>query len=147
MPVIPKDPMDWLTLFRQQVDTIFNYLSSLERRGGCDEHEYIPLTDIFETADSYVVEFELPGFERRDLNLSICCNTLIFEGTKRREHPRRGLRFIRVERHFGHHSRMIEIPPNCDLQGVRAKYDKGVLSVTFPRLTDGQLVIRDVTIE
>lgn len=146
MPVIPKDPVDWLTLFRQQVDVIFNYLSSSERLGGKEDQEYTPLVDIFETADNYVIEFELPGFDRKDLRLSICCNTLLLEGVKRKEH-RKGFRFIRVERHFGHFSRMIEIPPAVDIQGVKAKYDKGTLSVKFPRNNDSQEVIRDVPID
>jgi len=147
MPVIPKDPLDWLTLFRQQVDVIFNHLSSPERLRGKEESEYVPLVDIFETAETYVVEFELPGFDRRDLRLSICCNTLLVEGVKRKEQNRRGFRFIRVERRFGHFSRMTEIPPKVDIQGVHARYDKGVLSVTFPYLQDRQMVIRDIHIE
>lgn len=147
MPVIPKDPLDWLTLFRQQVNVIFNYLSGMERNGAKDEHEYVPLVDIFETADSHVIEFELPGFDLRDLRLSICCTTLIFEGVKRQEHARRRFRFIRVERHFGHFSRMIEIPPMADINGVKAKYSKGTLSVTFPYLNDRQVVIKDINIE
>ena len=147
MPVIPKYPLDWLTLFRQQVDVIFNYLSSLERGNGKQEQEHVPVVDIFETADAFVVEFELPAFERSDLRLSICCNTLIFDGVKRREHPRRGFSFVRVERHFGHFSRMVEIPPFVDPQGAQAKYERGVLSVTFPRLLDRETVIRDIPIE
>jgi len=147
MPVIPKDPLDWLTLFRQQVDVIFNYLSSLERGVGKQEQEYVPLVDIYETADDYIVEFELPGFERRDLRLSICCNTLVFGGVKRRDHTRKGHRFIRVERHFGHFSRMIEIPPSVDTQNVQASYDRGVLLVRFKRLHDRQMVIRDIVID
>jgi len=146
MPLIPKDPIDWLTLFRQQVDVIFNYLSSTERLGGKEEHEYIPLVDIYETVESYIVEFELPGFERKDMRLSVCCNTLLLEGVKRKDN-RRGFRFIRVERHFGHFSRMIEIPPFVDIQGVKARYDRGTLSVNFPRLHDRQEVIREITIE
>lgn len=146
MPVIPKDPVDWLTLFRQQVDVIFNYLSSAERLGGKEEHEYIPLVDIFETADCYVIEFELPGFDRKDIRLSICCSTLLLEGVKRKD-SRRGFRFIRVERHFGHFSRMIEIPPFFDIQGVQARYENGTLSVKFPRNSDKQEVIRNVPIE
>lgn len=147
MPVIPKDPLDWLTLFRQQVDVIFNYLSGMERNGTKEEHEYVPLVDIFETADSHVIEFELPGFDIRDLQLSICCNTLIFEGIKRREHPRRRFRFIRVERHFGHFSRMMEIPPTADIGAVRAKYANGTLSVIFPYRKDRQNVIKNICIE
>lgn len=147
MPVIPKDPLDWLTLFRQQVDVIFNYLSGMQRSRSKQEHEYVPLVDIFETADSYVIEFELPGFNIRDIRLSICCSTLIFEGVKRREHLKRRSRFVRVERHFGHFSRMIEIPPMADIGAVRARYAHGTLSVTFPYQADRQVVIKEISIE
>lgn len=146
MTVNPKDPADWHTLFRQQVDVIFNYLSRAERTSGKEEQEYIPLVDIFETAVNHVFEFELPGFDKKDLRLSVCCNTLLLEGVKRRDN-RKGCRFIRVERHFGHFSRMIEIPPSADIQGIKARYDKGTLSVTFPRLHDSQEIIRDIPIE
>jgi HSP20 family protein len=147
MPAIPKDPLDWLTLFRQQVDLILNHLSSIDRKGGKAEHEYVPLVDIFETADAFTVEYDLPGFERHDLRLSICCNTLLVEGLKRKERNRRDFRFIRIERHFGHFSRMIEIPPAVDTQGVKARYDRGVLVVSFPWRQDRQVVIRDIPID
>jgi HSP20 family protein len=119
----------------------------MERNGTKEEHEYVPLVDIFETADSHVIEFELPGFDIRDLQLSTCCNTLILEGIKRREHPKRRFRFIRVERHFGHFSRIMEIPPMADISAVRAKYANGTLSVIFPYLKDRQNIIKNICIE
>ena len=143
---IPKDPIDWLALFRQQVDVILNHLSSADRLGSRNEQEHTPLVDIFETADSYVLEFELPGFERCDLKLSVCCNTLLLEGVKRRE-KRKGCRYVRVERHFGHFSRMVEVPPQADIQGIRAVYDRGTLSVILPRRRDSGDFIREIPIQ
>lgn len=147
MPVIPKDPLDWLALFRQQINEIFNFLSTLEGRENLGEHEYIPLLDIYETADTFVVEFELPGFGKSDLALNICCNTLVVEGIKREEAGKGGTNFIRMERHFGSFCKTVEIPPAFNARGVRAKYLRGVLSVTFPRSKDNSVVLRDIPIE
>ena len=142
MAVIPKDPLDWLTLFRQQIDEVFNYLSSIEVKD-----EYIPLVDIFETSESFVVEIELPGFATADLSLSICCNMLVVEGVKREEPRSEEVSFICLERHFGRFCRAVEIPPAVDVNRVAAKYEKGVLAVFFPKLKDKSTIIRNIKIE
>ena len=147
MAVIPKDPLDWLTLFRQQINEIFTFLSTLEVQENPGDQELEPFLDIFETANEYVIEVELPGFERRDLSLNICCNMLVLEGLKREEKKGKQVNYICLERHFGRFCRTVEIPPAFDIKGVKAKYDRGVLSVAFPRLKDKTTVIRNIPIE
>jgi len=147
MAVIPKDPLDWLTLFRQQINEVFNYLSSIEVKEGYGEHEYIPLVDIFETSGSFVVEIELPGFAAADLSLSICCNMLVVEGMKREEPRSEEVNFICLERRFGRFCRAVEIPPAVDVNRVAAQYEKGVLAVVFPKLKDKSTIIRNIPIE
>ena len=146
MAVIPKDPLDWLTLFRQQINEIFTFLSTLDLKELPGDQECTPFLDIFETGDEYVVEVELPGFERSDLTLSICCNMLVIEGLKREEKRGKQVNYICLERRFGRFCRTVEIPPAFDIAGVKAKYDRGVLSVTFPRKKDGSTVIRNIPI-
>ena len=101
MAVIPKDPLDWLTFFRQQINELFNDLSAIEVKETNGEHEYLPLVDIFETAENFVVEIELPGFANEDISLSICGNMLVVEGIKRQESRSAGVNFICLERLFG----------------------------------------------
>jgi HSP20 family protein len=147
MAVIPKDPLDWLTFFQQQINEVFNYLSALELREGYGEQEYAPPVDIYETAENFVVEIELPGFEVDDIALSICCNMLIVEGVKRKEPNRKGINFICLERNFGRFCRAVEVPPTVDLNMVTAKYANGVLSVNLPKLYDKSAIIRNIPIE
>jgi HSP20 family protein len=147
MAPIPKDPVSWLALFREQMNEIFNYLSDLELTDKLGDHEFIPLVDIFETAAEYVVEFELPGFAVKDLSLSSCCNTLVLEGNKRPERNNNRLNYICLERHFGRFCRTVEIPPAFDVNGIRARYERGVLAVSFPRLEGKSIIIRDIPIE
>ncbi len=147
MAVIPRYPLDWLNFFRQQMDEIFNYLSTIEGKESFGEQESAPLVDIFETTDKYVVEIELPGFAKEDISLSICCNTLVLEGFKREEPRAGGVNYVCMERRFGRFCRTVEIPPAVDMNGVRACYLKGVLSVTFPKLPDKNMFIRDIPIE
>ena len=147
MAVIPKDPLDWLALFRQQINEIFTFLSTLERKDQPGEREHVPFLDCYETERDYVVEVELPGFDRSDLALSICCNMLVIEGTKREEPREKQLNYYCLERCFGRFCRTVEIPPGFDRTKVKAKYDKGVLTVSFPRAPEKKTIIRNIPIE
>ncbi|MBJ6727881.1 Hsp20/alpha crystallin family protein [Geomesophilobacter sediminis] len=147
MAVIPKEPLEWLTLFRQQMDEIFRFLSSLEgREGFAAEKESAPLVDIYETAAGFVVEAELPGCLEADISLSICCSTLVIEGIKKEE-PRSGVNYICLERRFGRFCRAVEIPPSVDLDKVKARYHKGLLTVHLPWLENRRRHIRKIPIE
>ena len=147
MAVIPMEPFGWLNYFRQQMDEIFRYLATVEGKEGLGENENTPLVDIYETAEKFVVEIELPGFEREDVSLKFCYNTLIIEGIKRDEPKLGELNYICLERQFGRFCRAIEIPAAVDMNGARARYVKGLLSVVFPRLPDKKMLIRDIPIE
>lgn len=148
MSVIPKDPLGWLMLFRQQMNEIFTFLSGLERPDQLGEHEFTPLLDIYETAESYCIEIELPGFSPGELRLTSCCNALVIEGQKKKERGSQGCQtYICLERHFGRFCRTLEIPPSCSLDGVKARYDKGVLLVTFPLKKGRDAIIRTIPIQ
>ena len=146
MAVVPKDSLDWLLLFRQQINEIFTFLSTLEKGESQGDNDYIPFVDIFETVDNFVAEIELPGFDRRDLSLSVCCNMLIMEGVKREEKGAQQVTYICLERRFGRFTRTVEIPPGVDIKGITAKYEKGVLSVNFPKMHDKSAIIRNIPI-
>ena len=146
MAVVPKDPMDWLLLFRQQINEIFTFLSTLEKGENQGDSDHTPFVDIFETVDKIVVEIELPGFDRRDLSLSVCCNMLIMEGVKREEKGGQQVTYICLERRFGRFTRTVEIPPGVDIKRITAKYEKGVLSVNFPKMLDKSAIIRNIPI-
>ncbi len=145
MAVIPKEPTDWLPFFRQQINEIFNYLSALEVNE--QGREFALPVDIFETADAFVVQIDVPGLDKDDLSLSICGNMMIVAGNKREEiHPGE-ISYICLERHFGRFSRAVEIPPDVDLDSVAACYRAGVLEVVFPRAQGKRMYIREIPIE
>lgn len=146
MVVIPKEPLEWLGLFRQQMDEIFRYLSTLEGREGYTEKEVSPLVDIYETPNAFVVEVELPGCEVKDITLSMCCSTLVVEAVSRDE-VGPGVNYICLERVTGRFCRAVEIPPQADLDHVKARYRRGLLTVEFPRSKDSKTHIREITIE
>jgi HSP20 family protein len=93
-----------------------------------------------------VVEVELPGCRPGDITLSLCCSTLVVEGTAREE-PGAGVNYICLERSIGRFCRAVEIPPGADLGGVKAQYRRGLLTVVFPWSRKSRSHIREIPIE
>jgi HSP20 family protein len=147
MAVIPKVPHDWLILFRQQINEMFSFLSTFEKSGSLGDNENLPFLDIFETENSFVVEVELPGSERCDISLTICCNTLVIEGYKREDAREQPVTYICLERRFGRFCRTVKIPPGVNYAAISANFEKGLLTVTMPRAADKKALIRNIVIE
>ena len=145
--LVPKDLPDLLYAFQQQMDELFEKLFPLEKKGNYGEREYSPLIDCFETGEYYIVEIELPGFSRENLNLSIFHNLLIIDGLKQEEGKNTKVNYICLEREFGRFSRTIEIPLMVDFCGAKARYEKGILSVSFRKISETGAIMKDIRIE
>jgi HSP20 family protein len=127
----PKEDAAWISVFRQHMDEMFNYLFNMrEQHGGC--HEFSPPIDIYESSGAYVIELDLPGFSESDFSVTIIGTSLRIEGIKRHEKPEMAMSYICLERHFGRFSRTVEIPAEFDPGRLQRRYERGVLALTVP---------------
>jgi HSP20 family protein len=92
---------------------------------------WIPAVDIEETEDAYVVEAELPGVKREDVNIDVSGNELSISGEiKERKHE--GV-VRRHTRRVGRFEFRVTLPGVVNPEGVEAKLNDGVLSVRVPK--------------
>jgi HSP20 family protein len=95
------------------------------------EAPWIPLTDLSETDDAYVVEADLPGVNRDQIGIQLQDRELVITGEipeseqKGRPH-RRSRRTGRFEFHT-------YLPGDVNADGVNAQLSDGVLTVTIPK--------------
>lgn len=99
----------------------------------------VPNMDVHETDKEVIVSVELPGLKVEDVDLSIDHGHLTIAGEKKLErtwgesdHPRM------VERRYGSFRRSLRLPDSIDESKAAAKFGDGVLTVTLPKLSDGQ---------
>ena len=139
MALQPDDTTAWLSVFRQNLDEMFSHFFDRSAQdGGC--FEFSPQLDIYETADLFVIEIDLPGFSENDFTVGVTESNVRIEGMKRQEKPDGCMSYFCLERHFGRFCRTVEIPSGFDSAGLNKQYERGVLTVTFPRIkgaTDG----------
>jgi HSP20 family protein len=92
---------------------------------------WIPAVDIEELEDTYVVEAEVPGVKREDVNIEVSGNELTISGeTKERE--REGVTRRRMRR-VGKFEFRVMLPSEVNPEGVEAKLNDGVLTVRIPK--------------
>ena len=92
---------------------------------------FTPLADVEETDDAYVVDLELPGVKKDDVEIEIAGRRLTVTG-ERRERQRVGI-FRRRSRVTGRFRYEITLPGDVDDDHVEANLDEGVLTVRIAK--------------
>lgn len=97
---------------------------------------FAPPTDLYETEDAYVVESELPGFRRDQIQVSLEDDTLSISG--RREETAEGKSYRRRERAEGRFERRFRLPRSVRAEDVEARMENGVLRVRVPKAEEAR---------
>jgi HSP20 family protein len=92
---------------------------------------WLPLVDIEEEDDAYVIEAELPGVKREDVNIDLVGNELTISG-EIKERERKGI-LRRRTRRVGEFEFRVALPEHVDPDKVDAKLSDGVLRVRVPK--------------
>ena len=92
-----------------------------------------PSVDIVDEGSSVKVLAELPGMDKSDIQLQVHEGTLTISGEKKHEENREEEGCYRTERYYGSFRRNIPLPLDIDSERAEAQFDKGVLTVAFPK--------------
>lgn len=122
------DPLADLDRLHRQ---LAGYLDSWRQLPSLLGEPFTPLADVEETADAYVVEIELPGIKKADLDIEIAGRRLSVTG-ERKEKERVGI-LRKRERTVGRFHYEVTLPGDVDDDGVEAHLDAGVLTVRVPK--------------
>jgi HSP20 family protein len=90
-----------------------------------------PAVDIEEQDDAYVLEVELPGVRRENIDIELVGNELGITG-ELKEKERTGI-VRRRTRRTGHFDYRVTLPEQVDAEQIDASLDEGVLTVRVPK--------------
>ena len=90
--------------------------------------------DVTETEKAYTVKAELPGVDKKDIDVKIDGNVVsIHAKVDRKTEQKDGERVIRRERYSGSFARTFSLASDIDESSANAQYQDGVLSLTLPK--------------
>jgi HSP20 family protein len=96
------------------------------------DHSLVPVTDINEEKDQLVVKTELPGIDKKDLDISLEGDRLTIKAEKKEEIKEEATHHIR-ERYYGRYFRSVTLPYPVKADNISATFDNGVLELRLPK--------------
>jgi HSP20 family protein len=134
-PMRPE--MNVFGTLHREIDRLFDdFTRGFGATGMQATSNLVPSIDASETDKEIVITAELPGLERKDVEVSLDDNILTIRGEKTIEAEPKDEKTKNVhvsERAYGVFYRMLELPTGIDPSTVQATMSKGVLKVTIPK--------------
>jgi len=96
------------------------------------ERAWTPACTVNREEDRYVLNFDLPGVRKEDIDLQITEDQLIVSGKRSSEKHEKTEGRERVERMAGHYFRSFALPSDIEKDQITANYENGVLEVVLP---------------
>jgi len=98
---------------------------------------YVPDTDIYETDDALTVVMEMPGVEKKEVEVTVEDDVVRVEG--RVDFAKyEGLEPLYTEYNIGHFARAFSLSDKIDQQQISAQLEDGVLTLTLKKAKEAQ---------
>ncbi|MCS7313359.1 MAG: Hsp20/alpha crystallin family protein [Acidobacteria bacterium] len=104
-----------------------------EIRAFFDETAFAPAIDMYERAETLVIEVDLPGLTKEDLQVRVENGVLYIAGDRKALEGVAQDQYHCQERWSGKFYRSITLPDFVDPHQATAEFQNGVLRVTFPK--------------
>ena len=91
--------------------------------------------DVSDEGDHYLLEADLPGFQKEDIDLDLKGDVLTIHAERHSKFEEKDQqdKVVRCERSYGSFSRQFDVS-GIDAEHITAKYDNGVLSLNLPKI-------------
>ena len=134
--------------FTRQENNLFRYLDNMEREmmsGFGDFSQF--RCDIQDKGSSYLLEAELPGFQKEDISIQLDGDDLVITANHNSEmEDKKEQNYVRRERKFGSYSRRFNVA-GIDTSAITAAYNNGVLELNLPKKVEQAPATRTIEIQ
>jgi HSP20 family protein len=124
--------------------TLDDFFYDLERRvpyfsSPNREPRFYPQLDVSETNSNYHISLDLPGVNKKDIDVKIDNNILTIKGKKEFDKDHKDNNFYTRERFYGDFQRSINLPSDADTDKVETSFKDGVLQIMVSKSTDSHV--------
>lgn len=115
---------------REQLDTLFNDIAETREDLATT---WVPPIELKNTPDALIVDVQLPGVERNDLDIQVARETLAIQGERRNLLPE-STQPLHSEFRYGKFQRVIRLPEPIQNDQVKAQFENGILTLVLPKV-------------
>ncbi len=123
-----------LVPFRRDGNDLSSFFDELERNFMRTFGSPMPAfkTDIVDKGDKYILEADIPGFNKEDIEIAVYDNTLTITAKHDAKKEENNENYIRRERRYGSYTRSFDVS-NIKTEEIKADYKNGVLTLELPK--------------
>jgi len=92
-----------------------------------------PTVDMIDRDNDIVIKAELPGVDKKDIDVTVTSNTVTIKGTISKEEKEEKDNYYRREISRGSYARTLSLPVDVDEDNAKASIKDGVLELTLPK--------------
>ncbi|MCE9611709.1 MAG: Hsp20/alpha crystallin family protein [Chthoniobacter sp.] len=127
---------DRLSILRDEVNRLFDF--SWPSRDSGLFSGWSPALDVYDNKDNLVVQVELPGMKKEEIEIALHEGVLTVSGERKTGSERKEGEVFRSERYFGKFQRSVTLPVAVDGAQVKASYKEGVLTIDLPKAEEAK---------
>ncbi len=136
--VMKLDPFRELTGMQNRINQLFRETFPALGEQALTAGAWSPAVDIYETHEGLELWVDLPGVDKKNIQVSMENNVLTISGERRLAHDDNREGYHRVECNYGSFRRSFSIPANIETNNINAAYKDGVLRLTLPKKPEAQ---------
>ena len=138
MTVVRYEPFRLLNRFHRDFSHFFDDTRAAPSANGDVSNaaatpSWLPSVDVREEANRFVVHVDLPGVDKKDIEIVAEKGVLTIKGERHAEAKTGDASFERVERVSGKFLRRFTLPDTAQTDLISAKQNNGVLEVSIPK--------------
>ncbi len=92
-----------------------------------------PLVDVIDDGNQYLINVELPGFDKEDVDVELNKDILVLQAEKKSEKEDKSHNYLHREQVYTSCHRTINFPDEVDPAKVEGTMEKGLLKLTIPK--------------
>lgn len=138
---------DPFTRIRDEMSEVFSHYARPATDGDGEIEVFDVSLDTAETDEAYEITLDVPGVDRKDIDISFDNGRLTISGERQREEDKKGKSFHRTERSFGAFQTSFTLPSEVDESKIDAKLKDGVLRLTVPKSETAKKAARKIAIK
>lgn len=94
----------------------------------------LPRVDVVDRDGEIAVRAELPGVDKKDLDITVAENTVTIKGSTSTEEKEEKGDYYRCEISRGSFARTVALPAAVNAEAAKAKFTNGILELTLPKV-------------
>jgi len=94
------------------------------------------VSNIREKDKNFILDFEAPGFDKKDIDISIEDGYLKVSGKKELKNEVKKEDYHLLESSFGTFERSFKLPENVDIENIDASFKNGMVELSIPKIIE-----------